>query len=100
MADNLSPAVRASLWEQPQLKRQAGQCLQPLGFTEYPKNQSHLGAPGWFSQLGVQFLILGQVVISESQDQALHWALCSAHSVLVPLPLLLPPVCSISKINK
>lgn len=56
MAGSLSPAVKASLWEQPQetqLERRAGQCLRPSGFTEDPKNQSHLGVPGWLRQSGI-----------------------------------------------
>ena len=41
-----------------------------------------LGAPGWLSQLSFQLLILTQVLISWSWDQALHQAQHWAWSLL------------------
>ena len=52
-----------------------------------------LGAPGWFSQLSCQILILAEVMISGSWDGASYWAPRSVGSLLqdaFPLPLTLP----------
>ena len=43
-------------------------------------NQS--GVPGWLSRLSIQLLISGQVLISRSWDQPLHWAPCWAWCLL------------------
>lgn len=47
-----------------------------------------LGAPGWLSRLSTQLLLLRQVIISESWDQAQHQSLSSARS----LPKILSPL--------
>ena len=59
----------------------------------------NLGAPGWLSWLSVRHLILAQVRISQSWDQALHQALCWAWSLLgmCSLSLSLSPAHSLSK---
>ena len=46
----------------------------------------------WVTQL-IKCLPLDQVMILRSWDPALHWALCSAGSLLLPLT---PPLCSLS----
>ena len=43
----------------------------------------------WVAQL-VKHLPWAQVIVPESWDPALHWAPCSAGSLLLPLPLQLP----------
>ena len=56
--------------------------------------------PGWVSQLVILVLISVQVMISGLWDQALHWAPCSAGSlleILSPFPSL---SFSLNKINK
>jgi len=55
------------------------------------KKKNGKGSLGWLSQLSLQLFILAQVMISESWNQAPHWALHWVQSPLVPLPLLLPP---------
>jgi len=58
------------------------------------------GAPGWLSWLSVRLLILVQVVISGSWDQAPHWVLCSMgvclRFCLSPSPSAPPPALSFS----
>ena len=49
--------------------------------------RSRPGTPGWLSWLNVQLLISAQVVIPESWDQALGWAL---HQAWSPLKILSP----------
>ena len=54
----------------------------------------------WVSQL-VKHLPSAQVMISGSWDQTLHWAPYSVGSLLLSLPLPLPPLMhSVSQINK
>ena len=50
----------------------------------------------------VKWLPLAQVMISRSWDWAPHWAPCSVGSLLLPLPLPFPELCSLSlfQINK
>ena len=60
-------------------------------------------APGWLNQLSIQLLVLAQVLISWSWDQAQHWALLlSTESALdyFPSPSLLTHALAFSKINK
>ena len=53
-------------------------CLMPLNCA--PKNR---GAPGgWCSRLSVRLWVSAQVVILGLWDRALHWAPCSAGSLL------------------
>ena len=47
----------------------------------------------WMAQL-VKGLPSAQVMIPESWDQVLHWAPCPGGSLLLPLPLSLPPACA------
>ena len=47
----------------------------------------------------VKHLPLVRVMISGSWDRAPCWAPCSAGSLLLPLPLLLPPAHALSQIN-
>ena len=54
------------------------------------KKKNYLGAPGWLSWLGIQLLILAQVMILGWWDGALSRALCSAQSAC-PSPSAPPP---------
>ena len=61
-----------------------------------------VGVPGWLSiaQL-VKHLPLVQVMIPGFWDRVVHWALHSAGSLLLPLPLpAASPACSLSQVNK
>ena len=46
------------------------------------KSMCILGAPEWFSQLGIWLLILAQVMISWLWDRVPSWAVCWAWSLL------------------
>ena len=59
----------------------------------------YLGVPGWLS--GLKPLPSAQVLISGCWDRAPHQALCSAGSLLLPLPLPASlPTCDLCQINK
>ena len=62
------------------------------------KKKSYRGT--WVAQ-SVKRLPTTQIMIPGSWDRALHWAPCSAGSLLLPLPLSLPPLtCALSLSNK
>ena len=45
-----------------------------------------IGAPGWLSQSSCHLLIMAQVMISGSWDQAPHWAPHSSGRFFLPTP--------------
>ena len=81
---------------------------QPIHFNVHATNSSmpilQLSRPSigtWVAQ-PVKHLLSAQVMISRFWDEVWHWVLCSVGSLLLPLPLPLPPTHAyfLSQINK